>query len=201
MPQRTPRRTLQHPTQGVADRRLLLRALAAGLALPSLPAFAGFNFFLSEYTASRSELQAQINRRFPVRQRYAELFTIDLRDPQLALDPNANRAAITARLTIGSPLLQPSSVEGVITLSSALKYDAAARALRLEQPKAERIELQGLEGRDAERLQHIGALVAQELLRDYPLLTFKAEDLTVGRKTYEIGRITVEPDDIRVQLK
>jgi hypothetical protein len=176
----------------------------AGAALPPLSAVAGFNFFLSEYTASRSELQAQVARRFPVRQRYAELFTIDLRelrDPQLALDADAGRAAITARLTIGSPLLQPSSVDGLITLSSALRYDAAARAVRLEQPKAERIELQGLEGREAERLQRIGALVAQELLRDYPLLTFKAEDLTVGRKTYEIGRITVQADDIKVELK
>ena len=187
--------------QCTSHRRLMLRLLLSGAAFPPMTALAGFNFFLSEYTASRSELQSQIARRFPVRQRYAELFTVDLRDPRLGLDANTNRAAITALLTIGSPLLQPSSVEGTITLSSALRYDASARAVRLEQPTAERIELQGLEGRDAERLQRIGALVAQELLRDYPLLTFKTEDLTVGRKTYEIGKITVQTDDIKVELK
>jgi hypothetical protein len=136
-----------------------------------------------------------------VQQRYAEIFTVALRDPQLGLDARANRAAITALLSIASPLLRPSTVEGVVSVSSALRYDAPARALRLDQPKAERLELQGVTGRDAERLQQIGAVVAQELLRDQPLRTFTAEELTVGRKTYEIGDITVQQDGIKVQLK
>ncbi|MDB5877924.1 MAG: putative transrane protein [Variovorax sp.] len=184
------------------SRRLLLRAALGTAALHApLAALAGFNFFTSEYTASREELQAQVAKRFPVRQRYAELFTVALREPRLTLDATTNRAAIAALVTIGSPLLSPPSVEGVIMVSSALKYDPAALAIRLDQPKAERLELQGMTGRDAERLQQIGAVVAQELLRDYALIAFKPEQLTVGRKTYQIGQITVEPDDIRVELK
>lgn len=184
------------------SRRRVLRAVCGTVALHApLAALAGFNFFTSEYTVSRDELQTQIVKHFPVSQRYAQFFSVNLREPQLSLDARANRAAITALMTIGSPLLQPSSVEGMVSVSSALRYDAPARALRLDQPKVDRIELQGLGGRDAERLQQIGALVAQELLRDYALRTFTAEELTVGRKTYEIGDITVEPGDIRVQLK
>jgi hypothetical protein len=184
------------------SRRVLLRALLGAAAVPApLAALAGFNFFTSEYTASREELQAQIAKRFPVQQRYAEIFTVSLRDPQLGLDANANRAAITAVLSIASPLLRPSAVEGVVSVSSALKYDAPTRALRLDQPKAERLELQGVSGRDAERLQQIGALVAQELLQGQALRTFTAEELTVGRKTYEIGDITVQSDGIKVELK
>lgn len=190
------------PFRSPSSRRRLLRALLGAAALPApLAALAGFNFFTSEYTASRAELQAQIAKRFPVQQRYAEVFTVALRDPQLSLDARSNRAAITAVLSIASPLLRPSSVEGVVSVSSALKYDAAARAVRLDRPQADRIELQGLTGRDAERLQQIGAVVAQELLRDQPLRTFKPEELTVGRKTYEIGDITVQDDGITVVLK
>ena len=184
------------------SRRSVLRAALGAAALHApLAALAGFNFFTSEYTASRDELQAQIVKRFPVRQRYAELFTVALREPRLSLDATTNRATIAALATIGSPLLSPPSVEGTIVVSSALKYDPAAFAIRLDQPKADRIELQGITGRDAERLQQIGGLVAQELLRDYALIAFKPEQLTVGRKTYQIGQITVEPDDIRVELK
>jgi len=184
------------------SRRLWLRAwLGAAAAQLPLAAFAGFNFFTSEYTVSRDDLQKQIAKRFPVQQRYAEIFTVGLSDPQLSFDALANRATITARLSIRNPLFNPQAVDGTVAISSALRYDATTRSLRLDQPKTERLALQGLTGHDAERLQKIGALVAQELLRDYPLRTFTADELTVGRKTYEIGAITVEAEDIRVELK
>lgn len=186
-----------------SSRRLfLLRACATALPLGlPLAAHAGFNFFLSEYTASRDELQAEISRRFPLTQRYAEVFSVSLLDPVLGLDGNANRAAITARMTISSPFLQPSTVNGMVSISSALRFDASALALRLQDPRAERLELEGVTGRDAERLQRIGSAVAQELLQGYPLRTFKPEELKFGRKTYEIGQITVGQDEIKVELR
>jgi hypothetical protein len=183
------------------SRRLVLRALLGAGACAPIAALAGFNFFTSEYTATRDELQTQIAKRFPVAERYAEIFMVGLRDPQLGLDARGNRAAITATLTIASPLLAASPVQGLVSVSSALRYDTATRALRLDQPKAERLELQGVQGRDAERLQKIGAVVAQELLQGQVLRSFTAEELTVGRKTYEIGDITVQDDGIKVQLK
>ena len=59
--------------------------------------------------------------------------------------------------------------------------------------------MQGLSGGDAERLQQIGAAVAQELLRNQALQTFDAKDLTMGSKVYEIGDITVQQDGVKVQ--
>ncbi|RYY95652.1 MAG: DUF1439 domain-containing protein [Comamonadaceae bacterium] len=180
-------------------RRRLVQALAASALWPAA-ACAGFNFFTNEYTASIAELQAEIEKHFPLAQRYAELFTVGLRDPQLGLDARSNRAAITATLSIASPLLLRDAIPGVVSVSSALRYDAATRSLKLDQPRAERLSLQGIEGQDAQRLQQVGAAVAQELLRDQVLRRFKPEELTVGRKTYEIGAITVLDGGIRVQL-
>ena len=183
-------------------RLFLLRAAATALPLGlPLAARAGFNFFLNEYTASREELQAEISKRFPLTQRYAEIFSVTLSDPVLGLDGGANRAAITARVNIASPLMQPSSVNGTASISSALRYDVDALALRLLDPRAERLQLDGVVGRDAQRLQRIGGAVAQELLQGYPLRTFKPEELKFGRKTYEIGDITIGQDEIKVQLK
>ncbi|RZI97141.1 MAG: DUF1439 domain-containing protein [Variovorax sp.] len=180
-------------------RRLLLQGTLAAALWP-VAAQAGFNFFTSEYTASIAELQAGIEKHFPLAQRYADLFTVGLRDPQLGLDARSNRVALTATLSIASPLLLRDAIPGVVSVSSALKYDAPTRSLRLDQPKAERLSLRGIEGQDAQRLQQVGAVVAQELLRDQVLRTFKPEELTVGRKTYEIGAITVQDSGIRVQL-
>jgi len=193
---------MAHRPHRSSRRQFLQRATAAALPLGlPLAAHAGFNFFLSEYTASREEMQAEISKRFPLTQRYAEVFIVSLLDPVLALDATANRASLTARLSISSPFLQPPTVGGVVAMSSALRYDAAALALRLQDPRAERLELEGIAGRDAERLQRIGGAVAQELLQGYPLRTFKPEELRFGRKTYEIGDITVGQDEIKVQLK
>ena len=184
------------------SRRCLLRLIggATTLQVPTL-ALAGFDFFLSEYSATRAELQAELAKRFPLQQRYAEVFTVTLREPQLGLDPANNRLGITALLDIASPLLRPPGVKGLVSLSSALRYDVPARAVRLVEPRAERIEMQGLSGRDAARLQQIGALVAQELLRDQALHTFDAKDLTLGSKVYEIGDIIVQQDHVKVQLR
>lgn len=124
-----------------------------------------------------------------------------LSDPQLGLDPANNRLSITALLDIASPLLRPPGVEGLVSVSSALRYDAPGRAVRLDQPRADRIELQGASGHDAELLQQVGGVVAQELLRGKALYTFDAKDLTVGNKLYEIGDITVQQDGVTVQLK
>src|SRR5439155_22581340 len=85
------------------SRRHLCLALF-GAALP-WRARAGFNFWNSEYTATRSELQAMISTRFPLSQRYAQIISVELSDPQLGLNPSANRAAIAARVSITSPLL------------------------------------------------------------------------------------------------
>ena len=162
-------------------RHLCLAAL--GAALPCR-ARAAFNFWTSEYTASRSELQAMLAKQFPMSQRYAEIVLVALTDPQLDLNAAANRAAVTVRVSIASSLLRAGRVDGTIAVSSALRYDAPARALRLEQPQAERLELQGVSGRDAERLQQIGGLVAHELLQGRILRTFTAEELSFGSKTY-----------------
>jgi hypothetical protein len=181
-------------------RRRHLCLIVLGAALPAR-AWAGFNFWNSEYTATRSELQAMLATRFPLAQRYAQLVTVELSDPQLGLDAAANRAALTANVAIASPLLGANPVRGTVALSSALRYDAAARALRLEQPRTERLELQGVRGADAERLRQIGGLVAQELLQGQVLRSFGADELRVGNKTYEIGDITVLDDGIKVKLK
>ena len=183
-----------------APTRRHLLGLALWAALPATGR-AGFNFFTSEYTASHAELQAMVEKQFPLGQRYAELFTVRLSEPQLGLNARANRTAITARLGITGPFLPAGGVQGLVSISSALRYDAAARAVRLDRPTAERLDLEGVSGRDAERLQRIGTLVAQELLHDWPLKTFTKEEMSFGRKTYEIGAITVLDDGIKVQLQ
>ena len=52
-----------------------------------------------------------------------------------------------------------------------------------------------------EQLNAIGAVVAQQLLKDYPVYTFKPEELRFGGKEVEPGTITVGKDEVRVEVK
>lgn len=180
-------------------RQWLRRAVALGALVP-LAAHAGFNFFTSEYTATRQELESQLAQRFPLQRGYGALVQVALRSPQLGLDAAANRIRLGMGLGISSALLQAQEIPGTVTLSSALRYDAPSFSLRLEQPRVERLQLVGVTGADAERLQLTAAAVAQETLQGQALHTFRPEELTVGRKTYAIGDITVLADGLKVQL-
>jgi len=185
-----------NPTYGFRRRHLL--ALAA-----SLPAAvrAGYNIWTGEYTLSREQIQAGIERRFPVNMRYAEIFELRLDHPRITLLPQANRLVVTTDTLVRNPLLLPTPLSGVLAISSGLRFDAAARAVRLYQPTAERLELQGLSADDARNLQAMGALVARQVLRDYPLHTFTPEQLRFGNRPVEIGEITVIDDGLKVEVR
>ena len=181
-------------------RPLLARRHLLGVALFGLPlaASAGYNFWIGEYTLTRQDIQAQIDKRFPLQLRYSELFEVRLSDPQLTLMAASNRIALAADVHIRNPIVKPRQVQGVLALSSGIQFDPATNAIRLDQPTADRVELQGLDGQNAQQLQSIGAIVAQELLRDYALYTFKPEELRRFGKTFEPGAITVMADGIKV---
>ncbi len=185
------------------NRRSALQTLLAlgAAAGTSMPARAGYNIFTEDYTVPRADVVAQITKRFPLRLRYAGIFEVRLTNPQVAFDAAANRLRIAVDALIANPLFLPQPVPGLLALSSGLKYDPASRAVRLDQPDADRVTLQGLSGQDAEQLQALGSVVAQQVLRDYPLHTFGPEDLRYGNRTFEPGAITVTAEGITVQLR
>ena len=183
-----------------ASPTLLSRRQWLGLPVLVLPvaATAGYNFWTGEYTLSHHDLQAQVEKKFPLKLRYSELFEVRLTEPVLSLDATTNRASLATQVQIRNPIVQPRQVQGHLALSSGLRYDAASTAIRLDQPTAERVALEGLNSQGAQQLQTVGAVVAQELLRDYALYTFKPEDLRRFGKTFEPGAITVLDDGIKV---
>ena len=189
-------------TSLMGRRRLLPAALSVillpPLCLPARPARAGLNLLLNEFTATRDELQAELTRRFPITRRYGELASVSLHDPQLTLDGSANRATLASRLVILSPLLRPSPVRGQVAVSSGLRWDASGLAVRLQDPRAEQVRIDGVTGNDAQTLERISASVVQEALQGYPLHTFRPEELRFGLK---VQGISIGVDEIKVKFE
>ncbi|AQV99085.1 DUF1439 domain-containing protein [Cupriavidus necator] len=173
---------------------------AACVAAGASSAFAGYNLWTGEYSLTRQELQTALDKRFPATLRYAEVVSVQLSHPRLVLDEANNRVTthVDARLT--NALLPSPPVDGKLALNSGVRYDPAKRAVLLDNPTVQQVEVAGM-GQYREQLNAIGAVVAQQLLKDYPVYTFKPEELRFGGKDIEPGAITVGKDEVRVEVK
>nr|WP_309394514.1 DUF1439 domain-containing protein [Pandoraea sp.] len=190
----------------VTSRRDALRLAAAGvlgLTLAPLmrPAHAGYNIWNSEYTMTRGEIEAAIDKRFPTTLNYGQLLSVALAHPQIGFNPQANRITTQVDAQVQNVLLQGQPLAGVLAISSALKYDPVKRAVLLDNPSVERVDLNGMPAAYGQQLTAIGGTVAQQVLNQYPIYTFKPEQLRYGGREVEPGAITVLPDGIKVEVK
>ncbi|WP_228124557.1 DUF1439 domain-containing protein [Glaciimonas soli] len=164
------------------------------------PAIAGYNVWTNEYTLSRQELQSVVARQFPTQLRYAEVFDVQVSHPQLQFAPEKNRLITTVQVKISSALLLQAPLNGTVTLSNRLKYDSTTRSIRLDAPNVDQVDVYGLPAQYTQQLTAIGSLIAQQVLQNYPIHTFRTEDLRIANKSFEPGAITVQSDGIAVEV-
>jgi hypothetical protein len=94
----------------------------------------------------------------------------------------------------------PQPVNGVFTLSSQLAYDAATRAVVLRQPSVDNVAVSGEAQAYTQQINAAAGLLATQLLTNYPIYTFKPEQLQFAGVNYEPGTITILTNGIRVQI-
>lgn len=175
-----------------------LGALAIALAAIGT-AHAGYNVWTGEYTFTKTELQSAVNKRFPTTLRYGELVSVQLSNPRLVLDEATNRVTTRMDAAMTNTVIPSPPINGTMSLNSGVRYDATRRAVLLDNPTVQDVQVQGM-SQYTQQLNAIGAVVAEQLLKDYPLYTFKPEELRFNGKDVEPGAITVAPDGIRVQV-
>lgn len=181
-------------------RKLMKSLLAVGALVVATTAWAGYNIWSNEYTFSQQQLQTALDSKFPQRFRYAEVFNVGLKNPRLTLNPAQNRVLTRVNVDVTSPLLLAAPLNGTITLSSALRYDKATRAILLDNPTVDSIDFSGVPAQYKPQLSQIGAAVAEQVLKDYPIYTFTRDELRLSGKTFEPGAITVQSEGIAVEI-
>lgn len=188
------------------QRRTWLR-LAAGSALGltlapfAMSARAAYNIWTGEYTMTRPEIESAVGKRFPTTLRYGQLLAVELTNPQLQFNPQANRITTQVDAQLQNVLIGGAPVKGVLAISSALKYDPVQKAVLLDSPSVERVDVDGMPPAYGQQLNAIGGTVAQQVLNQYPIYKFKPEQLRYGGREVEPGTITVLPDGIKVEVK
>jgi hypothetical protein len=194
--------TSRNPAAPRATRRafLLSACAAAGVAM-SLGACASgiFPFIPDHYTFSQQQVQDAVQRKFPYHRSVQQLFEVSLTNPVVTLLPDRNRVAVRVDARLESPLMQE-PVSGGFMLSSELAYDAPSRSVILKSPSVDRVDMAGNAAAYAQQVSAVAALAATQLLANYPVYTFKPDQLQFAGVNYEPGTITILTNGIRVQI-
>jgi hypothetical protein len=187
-----------------ARRRFLISALsvcaAAGLTTSLVAcATSTFPFIPDHYTFSQKQVQEAVQRKFPYQRTMQQVFEVALTDPVVGLLPDTNRVSVQVNARLASPFLQQ-PVNGVLTLSSQLEYDPQSRSVVLRSPNVDNVSVDGNAQMYAQQINAAAAVLATQLLANYPVYTFKPEQLQFAGVNYEPGTITVLTNGIRVQI-
>ena len=96
---------------------------------------------------SQQQIQQKLSNQFPKDyKKLGGLVTLTLRNPRLTLPPGERRMHIAFDLGVGALGRSSGRSDGSFSLSSALRYDPATRALHLLDPRIEELQLAALDG-------------------------------------------------------
>jgi hypothetical protein len=150
---------------------------------------------------SEARLAAMIEKQFPFNNRYLELFDVVLDRPQVRLIPAENRIGTAMGYNIGASLLGMRPVQGKLDLSYSLRFEPSDQSVRLTQVRVERFDVPGVPSALSSRVNRLGGLLAEELLKDFVIHRLKPEDLqAVQGWGYQPGALQVVPGGLRLYL-
>lgn len=190
------------PSRANGRRRFVTAALAAMAVSASLAACGAtptFPFIPNHYTFSKNDVQRAVARKFPYQRTVSQVFDVALANPAVGLLPEQNRIAVQLDARFASPFLRE-PVNGTFTVSAQLAYDPASLSVVLRAPAVDRVNLQGDAQAYAPQVGQAAGLLATQVLTDYPIYTFKPEQLQFAGVNYEPGTITILTNGIRVEI-
>lgn len=98
-------------------------------------------------TFSRDQLQEKLVRSFPREyQRLGGLVSLGLMNPRLSIPMDAQRLRLDVDVDVGALGRGDGQADGTLTLTSALRYDPAAHALYLADPRLEDVRIASTAG-------------------------------------------------------
>jgi hypothetical protein len=176
-----------------------LQALRGGLTLIAAWLLASCATLLGprDVEIPLSKLQQAVAGRFPFNNRYLELLDINVSNPRVSLQPDTNRITTSMDTSIAPPFLNR-SWRGSLAISGNLKFDPSRNALVQGEPRLEQFAIDGMDPALTGQVRKIGGLLAEQLLRDAPLYTFKPEDLRYAGTPFTLSKITTRPDSLVV---
>lgn len=161
-------------------RTMLAASLSVGFGLLMLSACATSKD--KTINVSQAQLEQMVARRFPYSARWLDAIDVTALAPKLSLQPGAS--TITADIDVEAVnKLFGERYHGNLSVASGLRYEPMDNSFRFMGVKVNRFEVDGLPQAYKPETQRLGALLAEQLLENYPIYTLTPEQQQLLRDT------------------
>jgi len=151
-------------------------------------------------TLTEADLARLLEKRFPADRRVMEVIDFRVERPQVRLLPEVNRIATEFAVTAADKLFGR-SFTGRLALESALRYEESSHEVRLTQVRVNRLQFDGMPPPMQNTVNRLGGLLAEQLLNDVAIYTFKQGDLDRAlQRGVQPGAVTVTSRGVEITL-
>lgn len=147
-----------------------------------------------------AKLQESISQRFPFNNRFLQLLDMRVTNPRVSLQPEGNRILTSMDISIAPPLINR-SWNGNVAISGRPQVDMARHAVVLAEPRVEGLNINGLDPAYSGQATRIGSFIAEQLLMDMPLYSFRPEDLRYAGTSFIPTGIAMRQDAVVVTFE
>ncbi|MES2019548.1 MAG: DUF1439 domain-containing protein [Pseudomonadota bacterium] len=147
-----------------------------------------------------SKMQSGLDRRFPLHNRALELFEIELSRPQLSMQPDAGRIAMTMDALVAPPFTRK-TWHGTLMLSGRLVIDPLRSAVLMADPRVDSFTVDGVDEARQRNLAQAASLLMHHVVDDVPLYHFRPEDLRYGGVQFVPTRIATTARGLLVSVE
>ena len=129
-----------------------------------------------DVNVSLAKMQQGLERRFPIDKRVLSVLDVKLTHPQLSLQPERERVALSIDASVAPPFIRQ-NWRGNLAMSGRLVLDPQRNAVYLSEASVDKVSIDGMDESQQRQFAKVASLVADQLMHETPIYTFKPEEL------------------------
>ena len=129
-----------------------------------------------DVNVSLAKMQQGLERRFPIDKRVLSVLDVRLTHPQLSLQPERERVALSVDASVMPPFIRQ-TWRGSLAMSGRLVLDPQRNAVYLSEASVDKVGIDGMDEAQQRQFAKVASLVADQLMHETPIYTFKPDEL------------------------
>lgn len=153
-----------------------------------------------DVTVSLAKMQQGLERRFPIDKRVLSVLEVKVTNPQLSLQPERERVALTVDAAVTPPFIRQ-HWRGNLAISGRLQLDPQRNAVYLADASVDRVNIEGMDESQQRQFAKVASLLADQLMHETPIYTFKPEDLRYAGVQFVPTQLRTTADGLVVRFE